>query len=80
MIPSFLTTYLAIEIGDKLTFFFPASYLLTWIKTLVVSIGWITAEAILPDSEPIKKGVTFSKKVVYFFFVISVIITSRNYL
>lgn len=42
--------------GFKFIFVLPACSLLFWMTTLVVSIGWITAEATLPESEPIMKG------------------------
>ena len=34
----------------------PAAYLLAWMTTLMVSIGWITLDAILPDKDPIMNG------------------------
>ena len=37
----------------------PAAYLLAWMTTLVVSIGWIIDEAILPDREPTKNGFAY---------------------
>lgn len=45
--------------GLRLTFVFPAASLLFWITTLVVSMGWITADATLPDNEPITKGLIY---------------------
>jgi hypothetical protein len=42
--------------GDKLTLDLPAAYLLFWMTTLMVSIGWMTAEATLPDSDPTRNG------------------------
>ena len=37
----------------------PAAYLLAWITTLTVSIGWITDEAMLPDIEPMMNGLPY---------------------
>ena len=54
---------LAIVMGLRLTLVLPACSLLFWMTTLVVSIGWMTVDATLPDKEPIRKGLPyFSKK------------------
>jgi len=42
--------------GERLTLVLPAAYLLDWMITLMVSIGWITVVAMAPETEPIKKG------------------------
>ena len=51
--------------GDKLTVDLPAAYLLLWITTFIVSIGWITAEATLPERDPTKNGLAYPQKTLY---------------
>jgi hypothetical protein len=51
--------YLAIWKGLRFTLVLPAIYLLFCITTFVVSIGWITAEATLPEREPIINGLKY---------------------
>lgn len=54
-------TYLPTKNGERLTIFFPADYLLDWIRTLIVSMGWMTAEATLPDRDPTRKGFRYDQ-------------------
>lgn len=69
--PFSLTISLATVIGLVTAAPLPAAYLLAWITTLVVSIGWIIHEAILPDKEPIKNGLAYwlKKESLLFIFV-----------
>ncbi len=72
--PFSLIIYLAIKKGLRLTLVFPAASLLFWITTLVVSMGWITAEATLPDNEPITNGLiyfyTIPSDIIWYVFLI----------
>ena len=61
-IPFYEMIYLAIWKGLRLILVLPACSLLFCMTTLVVSIGWITAEATLPESEPIMKGFPYLSK------------------
>ena len=47
---------LAIVMGLRLTLVLSACSLLFWMTTLVVSIGWMTVDATLPDKELIRNG------------------------
>ena len=42
--------------GERLTAALPADSRLDWMMTLMVSMGWMTEEATLPDSDPTRKG------------------------
>lgn len=54
--PFYETTSLATTKGLVTAVPLPAASLLFWMTTLTVSMGWIVAEAILPESEPTKNG------------------------
>jgi hypothetical protein len=55
--------YLAMWKGLRLIWALPAYYRLFWMTTLVVSMGCMTAEATLPEREPMMNGFPyFSKK------------------
>lgn len=60
--PFYLMISFAIWKGFRLILVFPACYLLFWMTTLVVSMGWITADATLPEREPIMKGFPYLSK------------------
>lgn len=62
MTPFSLMISLAILKGLRLTLVFPAFYLLFCITTLVVSMGCMTVEATLPESEPMINGLPYFYK------------------
>lgn len=59
MTPFFSTTYRPILKGFRSTIVLPADYLLFWIRTLIVSIGCMTLDAIEPERDPTRNGLTY---------------------
>ena len=51
--------YLAMWNGFRLILVLPASSLLFWMTTFVVSMGCMTADATLPERDPIMKGIPY---------------------
>lgn len=47
--------------GERFTTVFPAASRRDWMITFTVSIGWITAEATLPDSDPTRNGFAYDQ-------------------
>lgn len=60
--PFWLTTSLKTVKGLVTAVPRPAAYLLAWMTTLTVSMGWIAEEAMLPEREPTRKGLPYCSK------------------
>jgi hypothetical protein len=69
-----VTISLPTKKGERLTVDLPAAYLLFWITTLIVSMGWMTAEATLPDREPTRNGLAYPQKTLYPSLILKIII------
>ena len=52
--------------GERLTTVFPAASRLDWMMTFTVSMGWMVADAALPEMEPTRKGLAYSQTMLSF--------------